>query len=242
VRALQHLVVRRQQREPLFFLIVRPGGQQALAFFLVQLEHLPQRRDVRHLEVVNRKLQLVGAPHIGIGKAWCPFDVVHAVGSLQECHQALHAVGQFGGHQVQVHTATLLEVGELRNLQAVHHHLPADAPGAERGRFPVVFLEFDVVLSQVDADGLQAAEILLDDIARRRFQNDLQLLVLVKTVGILRVTAISRTAAGLDVRHPVRLGPQHAEEGLRAHGPGADFHIVRFLNDAAAVGPVLLEF
>ena len=46
----------------------------------------------------------------------------------------------------------------------------------------------------------------------------------------------------MDVRHPVRLGPQHAAEGLRAHGPGADFHIVRFLNDAAAVGPVLLEF
>ena len=48
---------------------------------------------------------------------------------------------------LQLQAARLLEVGELGDLHAVEHHLPADAPGAERGRLPVVLLEAEVVLA-----------------------------------------------------------------------------------------------
>ena len=49
----------------------------------------------------------------------------------------------------------LLEIRELRDLEAVEEDLPADAPRAERRRFPVVLLEAHVVLPGVDAAGLE---------------------------------------------------------------------------------------
>ena len=68
-------------------------------------------------------------------------------------------IGQFRRNRGQLETAGLLKVGELRNFQTVEHHLPADTPGAQRRRFPVVFLEADVVLPRVDPACFEAFEI-----------------------------------------------------------------------------------
>ena len=65
--------------------------------------------------------------------------------------------------------------------------------------------------------------------------------MLVEAVGILAVAAVGGTAAGLHVGDAVGLRAEHAQERLRAHGPGADFHVVRLRDDAAAVGPVFLQ-
>ena len=109
------------------------------------------------------------------------------------------------------------------------------------GDFPVVLFELDVVLAQVDADGFQAAEVLLDDVGGRGLQDHLELRVLVEPVGIVAVAAVGGTAAGLHVGHAVGLGAEHAQEGLRAHGAGAHLDVVRLLDDAAAFRPVLLQ-
>ena len=53
----------------------------------------------------------------------------------------------------------LLEVRELRDLHPVNHHLPPDAPGAERRRLPVVLLETHVVIGQDDAQSLEAPQV-----------------------------------------------------------------------------------
>src|SRR5262249_8454857 len=58
---------------------------------------------------------------------------------------------------------------------------------------------------------------------------------------VIPVTSIGRPAAGLYISDAVGIGAEHAQESLRAHGPGADLRIVGFLNDAVARGPVLLE-
>jgi len=63
------------------------------------------------------------------------------------------AVGDLSADGVEVHPAALLEVGELGDFEAVEHDLPANAPGSADGPLPVVFLELDVVLAEVDADG-----------------------------------------------------------------------------------------
>ena len=60
----------------------------------------------------------------------------------------------------------LLEVGELGDLQAVEPDLPAEAPRADGGLLPVVLDEADVVGCEVDAQRLQAAEVLLLRVAR----------------------------------------------------------------------------
>ena len=37
--------------------------------------------------------------------------------------------------------ATMLEVSEAGSFEIVEHHLPANAPSAESGCFPIVFFE-----------------------------------------------------------------------------------------------------
>ena len=143
--------------------------------------------------------------------------------------------------RVEVDAAALLEVGELRDLEAVEHHLPSDAPGAERGRLPVVFFELDVVLAQVNADRGQRLEVKLLHVLRRRLQDDLELHVLEEAIGILAVAAIGRTARRLHVRDLVRIRSEHAQKGLRSHGAGADFDVVGLLHDRAAFGEESLE-
>ena len=80
---------------------------------------------------------------------------------LQEHRDPFQAVRDLTGDRGQVHSSDLLEVGELRDLEAVEHHLPADAPCAERWRLPVVFFEPDVVLTGIDATRFKAVEIQL---------------------------------------------------------------------------------
>ena len=98
--------------------------------------------------------------------AAAPLEVEDVVHALQEHRDALEPVGDLAGDRRQIDAADLLEVGELRDLHAVEQHLPADAPGAERRRLPVVLLEADVVLPRVDAARLEAVEI--DAAALRR--------------------------------------------------------------------------
>ena len=97
------------------------------------------------------------------------------------------------------------------------------------------------MLFEIDADGFEAAEILFEHVIGRRLQDDLELLMLVEAVGIFAVAAVGGAAAGLHVRHFIRFGAEDAQEGFGRHGAGADFEIMRFLDDGATVGPVVLQ-
>ena len=81
------------------------------------------------------------------------FDILHVHG------QPFEPVGEFARDRQAVEAAHLLKIGELRHLHAVAPDLPAETPGAERRRFPVVLDEADVVLGEIDADRFKAAEI-----------------------------------------------------------------------------------
>src|SRR5207253_9248368 len=115
--------------------------------------------------------------------------------------------------------------------------LPSDAPGAERRGLPVVFLEADVVLGKLDADGASALEIKILNIGRRRLKYYLKLQVLVQPVGILAVAAVRRTTAGLHIGHPIGLGTKDTEKCLRVHSACADLDVIGLLKNAIAVGP-----
>jgi hypothetical protein len=92
---------------------------------------------------------------VAVGQAVGVDQVVDVLHALQVHGQALQAVGDLAGDGLAVDAADLLEVGELRHLHAVEPDLPAQAPGAQRGVLPVVLDEADVVLLQVEAQGLQ---------------------------------------------------------------------------------------
>ena len=74
-------------------------------------------------------------------------EVVHGVDVLQVHRDALEAVGELARDGPAVDAADLLEIRELADFQAVEPHLPAEAPGAERRRLPVVLDEAHVVRS-----------------------------------------------------------------------------------------------
>src|SRR3989442_6696900 len=108
-----------------------------------------------------RLLHFFAQPHVAVLHAGRPLDIEDGVHTLQGHRDALEPVGQLRRNRRELETAGLLEVRELRDLHPVEHHLPADAPRAERRRLPVVLLESDVVLARVDAARLQAFEIQL---------------------------------------------------------------------------------
>jgi hypothetical protein len=62
----------------------------------------------------------------------------------------------------------------------------------------------------VDANGVETAEIGIDEIIRAGLQDDLKLIIMLKAVGVLAITAIGRAAAGLDEGGVPGLRPQRA--------------------------------
>ena len=113
---------------------------------------LPELIDVGLLKVIDRELLLVGQADVAVGhvavRAVDPDDVVDGIDILEKGGDALQSVGELGAHGIEVDAAALLEVGELGDLQAVEHDLPADAPGSKGGRLPVVFFKLDVMASR----------------------------------------------------------------------------------------------
>ena len=96
-------------------------------------------------------------------------------------------------------------------------------------------------LLEVDAHGSERFEVELLHVLRRRLEDELKLRVLEEPIRILAIAAVGRASRGLRIADFVRLGPEHAEKGLRGHGACADFDVVRLLQDAAALGPEALQ-
>jgi len=170
-----------------------------------------------------------------------PLDVIHALDVLEVHRDALEPVRELDGDGVQIDPARLLEVGELGHLHPVAPDLPAQAPGAQRGRLPVVLDEPDVVLERLDAHRPQAVQVDLLDVLRAGLHDDLKLIIVLETVGVVAVAPVGRPPRRLDVRRVPRLGAEHAKERRRVEGPCADLEIVRLDDQAAALGPEALE-
>ena len=127
------------------------------------------------------------------------------------------------------------------DLEPIQHHLPADAPRAERRRFPVVLFELDVMLPQVNADRGQRFQVKFLHILRRRLQDHLQLQVLEQPVGILAIASVRRTPRGLHISDLIRIRPEHTQKRLGSHRSRAHFDVIRLLNHSPTLGVKLLQ-
>src|SRR5271166_1927386 len=207
---------------------------------------LPRLLNIGALKVIDRELQLLLQPDLAILywpfiRANHPRDVVDAVHVLEKSRYTLQAIGQLNGDGIQVKATALLEVSELRDLQPIKHHLPADAPGAQGRRLPVVFFELDVVFAQINAQRGQRVQIQLLHVLRWRLQDHLVLHVLEQPVRVLAVTAIGRATRRLHVANVVRLGAEYSQERLGRHGSCADFDVIGLLQDAPVLRPESLQ-
>src|ERR1700691_6191500 len=198
MRALEAKVIRSQHgktallgRSKLLRLLRGPA-QQMLALRLVEAQMLPQLLYIGLLEVVDRELHLLQMANLPVsdrmGSAR-PDHVIKGVDILQKGGDALQPIGDFCRDGIEIEAATLLEVSELGDLQAIQHDLPADAPSPQCGRVPIVFFKLEVVLAQVNADGDEGFQVDLLHIGRWGLKHHLKLSVFEEPVGILPVTA-----------------------------------------------------
>src|SRR3546814_658206 len=79
-----------------------------------------------------------------------PDQVVDGLDFLDVHRQPLEAVSDLAGDRPAFETADLLEVRELRDFHAIQPDFPAEAPGTECRRFPVVLDEADVMRQRVE--------------------------------------------------------------------------------------------
>ena len=113
------------------------------------------------------------------------------------------------------------------------------APSAGRG--PVVLDEAHVVGAHVDAERLEAAEVELLRVARVGLEDHLELGVGLQPVRVLAVAGVVGAHARLDVGDAPRLRAEHAQEGGRVEGTGADLGVERLHGHSAAFGPVPVQ-
>jgi len=232
VRALQTVVVGRQDQ------VV---AQKAPRLRLVCLEQTRVDGGIGNVEVEPGELDLGLVMDLPVRHAGGPGELVDRLHVAEIHRDALEPVGDLGRDRSEIDPSCLLEVRELGDLHAVEPHLPAQTPGAQGGRLPVVLDEADVVTERIDAKGLQAPQIQLLDAIRRGLEDHLELVVALDAIRVLTVPSVSGAARGLDVGHLPRFRTKDAQEGVGVHRPGPDFHVVGLLDHAAQICPVPLE-
>jgi hypothetical protein len=93
----------------------------------------------------------------------------------------------------------------------------------------------------IDAERHEAFEIDVLDIFRMRFEDHLELVIVLQTVGVLAVAAIRGTTRRLDISGVPRFGSEYAEKRGRVKGPGANLGVVRLMDNATLRGPEILQ-
>ena len=82
----------------------------------------------------------------------------------------------------------------------------------------------------------------LAKIPEQGIEYDLKWIVVLQTVGVFAVAAVSRSAGRLHVGSFPRFRSQGAEQGGGVESSGADFHIVRLLDDTTLFSPEPVQF
>ena len=193
------------------------------------------------LEVEGRELALGLQEDVAVCRLAVEAQLEHVVHALDVHGQALEPVGQLARDRMAVVAADLLEIGELRDLHAVAPDLPAEAPGAERRALPVVLDEAHVMGERVDADRLEALQIEVLEVVRRRLEDHLELIVVLQPVRVLAVAPVGRAARRLHVGGPPGLGAERAQRGRGMERPRPDLDVVRLQQDATLVRPEPLQ-
>src|SRR4051794_7008657 len=91
------------------------------------------------------------------------------------------------------------------------------------------------------AEGAQRFNVEVLNLERRRLEDHLELMKLLRAVGVLAVTPVGRAARRLDEGDVPRLGAEGAEERGWVVGAGADLGVVRLHEQATTLRPELLK-
>src|SRR4029079_14053166 len=92
-----------------------------------------------------------------------------------------------------------------------------------------------------DSNRVEALQIKVLNVGRRRLEDHLELIIVLKPVGILAIAAVLGPARGLDIGCTPRLRPERAQGGRGMECRRSHLHVVRLEDDAALVGPKPLK-
>jgi len=217
-----------------------------LTGLLGHAELLEQHVGVGIFEIVPGIFLLGLQEHVAIGDlvgalAAIEIEIVDAVDALHIHRKPLEPVGELARDRRAFDARDLLKISELRHFHAVAPALPPEPPRAERRTFPIVLDKADVMQMRIDADRFQRFQIKLLHIRRRRFQDHLELIVVLHPVWIFAVAAVLGPARGLHIGRVPAFRAERAQRGRRMKGARAHFHIVRLQDHAALIGPEPLQ-
>ena len=97
------------------------------------------------------------------------------------------------------------------------------------------------MLCRLDADGAQGVEVELLGVVRRRLHEHLELIVVLQAVGVLAVTAVGGTAAGLSIAGAPGLVAKRAQRRGPVERASADLAVIGLQHDATLGRPVVLQ-
>jgi hypothetical protein len=80
----------------------------------------------------------VAVGDLSVAFAAVEVEIKDAVDALHVHRQPLETIGELARHRRAFEAGDPLEIGELRDFHAVAPAFPAEPPGAQRRRFPVV--------------------------------------------------------------------------------------------------------
>ncbi len=124
-------------------------ADQILALLLAMIELPEQGLDISVFKIESGLLDFVLMVYIAVGHhtvaSLGPDQVINALNPLQVHGDTLQAVSDLAGDGAAIKAANLLKIGELGHLHAIEPDLPAQPPGPQGRRLPVVLHETDIV-------------------------------------------------------------------------------------------------
>jgi hypothetical protein len=215
--------------------------QQPFALSLERLKRGHEHRDIAFFEIIGRELDFGFVMDVSVRDRFVPGQIKDVIHLLQIHSNAFRPVCDFDRNRIQFYATDFLEVGELGNLHPIETHLPAQAPGAERGGLPVVLNEPDIVLLRVNPQLGQTLQIQGLNVVGRRFQYNLILIVVLHAIRVFTVPSIRRTPAWLGIGGPPGLWAKGPEKRGRVKGSCAHLKIIGLKNDAALLSPIVMQ-
>ena len=245
---LDALVIGRMRHHDAFAVLRIYGieGQQPLTLGLRILEMLKQHLGRGAIKIVAAVFLFRLAEDIAVcqrdRRLWVVEGHLHHMVDPQHIHrQPLQPIGQLARNRAAVMPAHLLEIGELAHLHPVAPDFPAQTPGPQRGAFPVILHEPDVMQHRVQPDRAQTAQIQILQIGGRGFDDHLILIVMLQAVRVLAITPIRRAARRLHIGRSPGVRPQRAQRGCRVKGACPHLHVIRLQHGTALGAPIGLQ-
>ena len=128
----------------------------------------------------------------------------------------------------------------MRDFHPIAPAFPAKSPGPQGRAFPIVFDKPHIMQRGIDTNRRKTFQIELLKIRRGRFQQHLELVIMLQPVWVFAIAAITGTTRRLDIGRAPGSGSERPQSGGGMKRARTHLHVVRLQRDTAIIGPEAL--